>query len=158
MSLIPIIKVFNPCDYDTPVSVMAVTKDGKLWWKYSRIIPSIVNNTNVNAKIIEKRGGDNNYTTHILAQLFHNIHLYNDLRMDLPQRFVFKDDHTFYYFLEVDVEAITIPLFYRSTIAAVMFTKFNEKPALKISVGCYVDGSLPNTKRRRQDDCYRNST
>lgn len=150
VSFTPIIKVLNPCEYDTPIKVMAVKKDDKLWWMHAPVVPTIVANSRNNVKIIE--GGGDKFDTYLFSQLFQNVYMYNDLRMDLPQKF-FMEGNVLYYFLDVDVETITIPLFYRSPTVSIMFTKFKDKPALKMSVTkSAANVGQPNPKRRRQDE------
>lgn len=151
MSFTPFIKVLNPCQYDTPIKVMVVKKDGKLWWKHAPTIPVVVNKERNNVKVVEGRCEGDKFTTYLFSQLFHNIYLYNDLRMDLPQKFAFTNGRSLYYFLEVDVDVITIPLFYRSPNVSIMFTMFKDRPALKIAVTKMVADIKPNPKRRRQD-------
>lgn len=148
--LTPFIKVFDPCQYDTPMYVMVIRKDDNLWWKHTPAVPLVKQKMRTNVKIMESRGGDK-FVTYLFSQLFHNIYLYNDLKMDIPQKY-FLEGSTMYYFLEVGVDIVTIPLFYRSPFVSILFTCYKDRPALKISVTkISPDTSDPKPKRQRQD-------
>lgn len=151
ISYTPIIRMVDTCSFGSPMQVMATRMDGdKVWWKHAPVVPKIVTTDRTKVKIIASEGADR-FVSYLFTQLFFNINLYNDLRLDIPQKFYLDGDSTFYYFMDIDKDVVVVPLFYRHPTVQILFTKFKDRPALKLSVTSEQElMSSTNPKRQRQ--------
>lgn len=134
---LPSIKVIDLLQITHPLKITVTTKDndinGPLWWKFAPCIPHLNTDPKVAVSILPDYIGDR-YLAYIFSQTFYTIFMYNNLVLDNPLRYyVDNQDGSFYYFIAKD-EILIIPLLYRSPFLSVMFTKYNDNPALKISV------------------------
>lgn len=148
----PVIRNLDVCSFDTPIKVM-VTKleDGKLWWKHAPVVPSLVKTERSSVKVLNQQPRVDRFVGQLFEQLFFNVYMYNDFKLDIPQKF-YVEGSSFYYFMTPDVDIVVVPLFYRHPSIELIFTKFKDRFALKISVteiSVTTTGVKPNPKRRR---------
>lgn len=132
---IPVIKVFDVGTISIPQKVTVTLKmDGKLWWKHTNTIPSIIQNTN-DIKIHET-GIVDRMTAYRFSQCIINLLIYNRLMLDKPQKFIFTVENnmnTFIYFIDED-EVITIPILppHKQILKFTLFE--NKYPILKLQI------------------------
>lgn len=146
----PYIKVLDVTTFETPIKVMISRVDGKLWWSYAPVVPTILTTERSVVKFVLRKGEDiDRYKRYLFTQAFYNIHMYNKFKLEEPMRFFLDDSGlSFYYFMKVDVDVVIIPLLYRDPQLSIIFTSFKDRPAFKISVTQLI--VRPNTKRRRR--------
>lgn len=130
---IPIIRVFDVSNLDIPKKVAASRRtDGKLWWKYANTIP--VQQHEFSKIKIMNNAMTNKMEAYKFSQCLFNLLLYNNLQLDIPQKFTFtteNDMSTFIYFLDED-EVVVIPIM-PNHHQLLKFTLYESKyPILKL--------------------------
>jgi hypothetical protein len=108
---LPVIKVLDVSTIPIPLKVTVTRRtDGKLWWKYTNVVPDIMHDFST-IKIADTGIADR-MEAYKFSQCLYNLLLYNNLQLDMVQKFVFtyeNDMSTFIYFIDED-EVIIVPM------------------------------------------------